>query len=131
MIRFGWNTDPMCSLCSIEEESVEHLFQNCPYSSLIYNSCPVPLKCNWSAYLNGEFMLHAVPKTKQQLAYLFISIAVHSIRLERNARIHGSPARGSFNLLLDIKRKIREKLFTCNSFKTAIRNDAILVTALY
>lgn len=131
MVRFGMSADPYCLFCSLEEESIDHLILSCPYSSLILGACPIPLRNTWDDLLNGNFFRIPASKSRAQISYLFLATAVHSIWLERNARLHGKSSKGSFTLLLEIKRKTREKLHSCTSFKKESQKDSSLILDLY
>ena len=77
-------------------------------------------------------MLGRHPRVEQQIGWLFISIVIYEIWLEKNRRIH---SRGkdiaTVQLLSKMKIKMREKLFTCNSFKNHVKNDHSVVRLLY
>lgn len=131
MLHFGMNVNPVCLLCKVMNESAEHLFCSCTYSLQILSCSPIRLTNNWAGYLQGQFSLVSTTQVQKQVLYLYMAVAVHCIWRERNERLHGSVGRSAKRLLLEVKRVVREKLFTCNSFKKAVRKDMLLVLLLY
>lgn len=107
-------------MCSSGFESVNHLFSSCPYAAVIRNASPSPLSASWDDFLQGNMLLGSVSRMQQLVSYLYLAIAVHTIWLERNARLHQSRIPKSATLLImEIKGMAREKLYSCSAFKKA------------
>lgn len=131
MANFGMNVDPCCVLCNQDVENVSHLFCTCSYAQTILSHCPSHLNANWTNLLLGNFFLGQESNIKADISYLYLAITVHAVWRERNNRIHGVKALPAVALTELIKSKMREKLFTCNSFRLAIRKDRTLLALLY
>lgn len=131
LTKFGMRVDPLCLLCSRENESVEHLFGSCTFSTVIRANSPAPLNPSWANFLQGRFLLTDASKALEKMTFLYLAIFIHVVWIERNARLHGAPPKNANMLLIDIKRTVREKLFTCPSFQKAIQRDRSLLIHLY
>lgn len=131
LISFGLNVDPICILCGVENESVEHVFCSCNYAKFILQYCHATLCNQWSEFLSGNFFRSRISTVKANMSYLYIAASIHAIWSERNSRLHGGIARPPTSLVLEIKAKMRDKLFSCNIFKIAARRNRDLVCCLF
>lgn len=131
LLNFGLNVDPTCVLCGIDIESVDHIFCSWAYTAPILSHCPIPLSSQRSDFMNENFFPGRVLYIKTIVAFLYLAGTVHTVWKERNNRLHGATARPFSCLVMEIKSKVREKLFTCNIFKQAIRKNSDLVALLY
>ena len=123
--------DPTCLLCQNYNETVQHLFSECPYTSLMLRACPYPLTINWQNWMQGSFFAGNLPRFEQNIAYLFTSMVIYLTWKELNSRIHGGQSIPASQLLTSVKRMVREKLYTCASFKRRLQNDPTLSHILY
>lgn len=132
MIAFDMNVNINCILCNGSPETAEHLFTTCPYTNLVIGSSPVPISNSWSDWQNGEFTQGPTTNSKKLMGWLFISILIYYIWQERNNRIHNSgSSRPTIQLMFLIKNMLREKLFSCSSFKQIVARDPSLIPLLY
>lgn len=132
MVRFGINTISSCVLCLRDNETHSHLFWECTYTKFILRDCPVASNMTWSDLQNGNFPDRRANRICRQVQYLFLAAAFHAIWAERNNRIHVSGwSKPAVHLLHAIKLRVREKLFTCDSFIRGVRRDPTLSEHLF
>lgn len=131
MINFQMQTPDGCLLCN-GRESIIHLFSDCPYFDLIRRACPVDFSHNWTQCQTGAIFHPAISKRQRLIGSLYLSVAVYLVWKERNFRLHNhGPGHASFHVISQLKRIVREKLFTCVKFKKWVREDNQLTDLLY
>ena len=132
MINCGYDVNPLCTLCWSANETCEHLFSACPVTYLLLRDCPIPLNTRWSDWQNGDFFADNCNALEKNIGFLYISVVIYNIWLERNSRVHNSaPPRRSGQLSYCIKLMVREKLFTCGNFQSQLRRNHNLLQLLY
>lgn len=133
MLRFGLQVDVGCVLCnSGATETVEHIFTTCSYTKPIFDNSSVHFSGDWNLYLQGNFFVDRVSRFKEQLAYLYLSVAGHTIWKERNQRIHNlGHRRTSQQLIHDVKQIFREKVFSSRLFQEHASRDNWLISELF
>ena len=131
MAYYHLEADPRCVLCSSYDEIAEHLFTICPYSYIILRGCPFDLKINWDSWMLGDFFSDQLSAIQQHMGLLYITVAIYLIWRERNSRIHGKGSMGVSHLEHIVKKMMREKLFTCISFRRELTRDPTLCNLLY
>ena len=131
MIRFHMATDPVCLLCHSYNESAEHLFSVCPYTYLLLRACPFKLHINWTSWQQGVFFQEDITTFQKCIAYLYITVVIYLVWLERNGRTHGKVPTLVGNLSVQVKRMVREKLFSCAAFQKRLQQDPTITHILY
>lgn len=132
MRHLRMQSDEACIICKNGIENPSHLFVECPFAATILKESPVPLNHDWNDFLEGRFTAMSCPKLKLHWSYLYIAVAVYKVWQERNYRLHNSgKAHNVQHVIFDIKRTVREKLYSCSSFRKLIRRNASLITSLY
>ncbi|KAK1384247.1 hypothetical protein POM88_021982 [Heracleum sosnowskyi] len=131
MRRFGMQVNENCTLCGVSRENAAHLFTTCRFSRNIFEACPIDLLHNWQDYMLGRFFPSTVSKVQEQVAFLFIASAIYYVWQERNIRIHQDKKRSSAQIIFIIKREVRERLFSCSSFKRKVARDRSLLLLLF
>lgn len=114
--KVGIHVDPICSLCSREEESVNHLFFKCEFSRIIWD-----LVAEWSGVhrvagdweiVKNTLIMHCGSSTgKQKLFRLVLSVVVYQIWMERNKR----KLQGLKSNIYDIVKICRFQIAICCS----------------
>lgn len=124
--------DQRCVLCRSSDETTEHIFASCPYSFIIFRQCPFALNLNWNEWLDGNFFQDDdLTLFQKNLGYLFVTIAIYLIWRERNDRIHSNTLKSVNQLLLNVKRMFREKLYSSAAFRREVERDPTLSLILY
>ena len=131
MEHFQLNIDPKCLLCHSCNETTEHLFASCPYTYIILRACPFNILISWSRWMRGEFIQDNISSVQKNIVFLYITVTIYLVWLERNGRNHGKPSTSVSQLLFRVKRMVREKLFSCGAFRKALRRDPTLSQILY
>lgn len=132
MTIFGMAVDVRCVLCHNADESIHHLFTDCPYFNLVRNACPFALQPDWNICKNGDFLLVDIRGTKRKNAGLFFAAAVYHVWKERNYRMHNEgPGHPTMIVIRRVKQTLREKLFTCKEFQDAVAKENSLVLDLF
>lgn len=111
-----------------------HLDWNClsAFTKIVLDSAPYQLLCDWNRYMQGEFTVNRIPKFKEQIAYLFLSVAGHLIWRERNDRIHIQGHRCTpLQIIARVKQMLREKLHTSKQFQMQAARNSSIISALY
>ncbi|KAK1360680.1 hypothetical protein POM88_045154 [Heracleum sosnowskyi] len=132
MIRFGFNVNPRCTLCYCQDETVQHLFVECPYSYLVLKSSPIPLNINWADWEIGNFIQGQVINLHKRLAWLFISVAIYSIWKERNNRLHNNgPALNVDRMIYMVKLMVKERVFSSKEMRSYFRRNPSFCSVLF
>lgn len=133
LLNYGIILNDSCVLCNgMNTESIAHLLTNCPFIKPIFDSVGIQFTCDWNFYLQGHFFYGQLNKIQQQVAYLYLAVAGHTIWKERNFRIHNlGKEHSAQQLLYIIKQTVREKLFTSKRFHKAATRDISLISNLY
>lgn len=131
MRRFGVIVDGTCLLCN-SHQSHARIFFECSYSQIILRDYPVQLSLSSQETLDGNFILVRTCNITKQVTCLFLATSFHSIWMERNKRIHNSGhSLTAKDLLVEIKAKVRSKLYTCKPFKDSVRRNPSLYTIIF
>lgn len=131
MILFHMNVDSRCLFCHCTNENVVHLFTQCPYSYLLLRDCPYNLIIDWSSWQQGVFFHDQLTSVKKSIGFLYITVVIYLVWLERNARNHGKGVMSFNQMSAKVKRMVREKLFTCAAFQREVRRDPTFSQILY
>lgn len=127
MIKFGINVNPICVLCGIEEETVQHIFFSCNFISTIYSFCPFQFAQNWTDLLNGRICCNERSSWRLKLGALYFKIVVYLVWLERNHRIHHSLGYSdAVSTFARVKVMCKEKIFSCDKFRKQALKDPTL-----
>lgn len=131
MIYFHMNTNPVCVLCNSYNETTEHLFSICPYTYILLRDCPFELHINWNRWQQGDFFQDNITSFQKCIAYLYITVVIYLVWLERNGRNHGKTPSSVVKLGVQVKRMVREKLFSCVAFQKKLVQDPTITHILY
>lgn len=126
LISFGLDLNPECLLCGTSNETHVHLFEECPFISLVMRFSPIPLQGNRQGIIRGPS-----GSLQYQIQTLFISVAIYLTWRERNARVFSAQPTKAEDIGMLSKRWVREKLFTCKIFHKAAAQDFSLISMLY
>lgn len=88
MLYFRIHVDPSCVLCRCNVETSEHIFFDCPYTSILKHSSPVDLTLSLQDWLAGIFFIGSLSNLKKEAGYLYISVMIYLLWKERNNRMH-------------------------------------------
>ncbi|CAN7059319.1 unnamed protein product, partial [Brassica oleracea var. botrytis] len=105
MRHWGLDVPASCVLCSTHEESREHLFFNCMYSSTIWNHFLT--LANLQAPNTFDAIVTWMARPSSDPHVTLIQTSMYAIWRERNARLHSSVQRASDTLITEIKDIIR------------------------
>ena len=131
MLFYHMNVDQRCVLCRSSNEDTEHLFTACPYAYIIMLACPFSPVINWRRWMQGDFFSGQHTTFEKHVAFLYINVAIYLIWKERNDRIHDKGSMPVTQLGVLVKRMVRERLFTCKSFRRQLVRDPSLSRILY
>lgn len=131
MLRFLMNTNPVCVLCAVEDETHSHLFSSCPYTRIVLAACSAMVHPNWTDFSNGRFLAQDYSRLETNVAYLFITTAFYAIWKERNNRIFKNASCNPSGLINSIRTKVREKLYSCQDFRRQVQADQDAILLLY
>lgn len=111
--RWIINVPSSCILCNSRDESRDHLFFDCVFSTRIWRHFTVKANLNPpTQFLYCLLWLQSSSRDKN-LAYitnLIFQASIYAIWRERNARIHSAISRPSSSIIKDIKLIIRARL---------------------
>lgn len=131
MISFGMNVDPACLLCS-SPETVHHLYLDCPYFDLLRCASPVPFNTDWRECQSGNCFIGSPSSIDKQVASVYFTAAVHYVWKERNFRLHNSGKCHPTQVAIqEIKRVVKEKLFSSSKFKNHVAKNRTVLLLLY
>ncbi|KAK1351494.1 hypothetical protein POM88_054288 [Heracleum sosnowskyi] len=132
MLVWGMQVNPRCVLCSSANETIEHICCLCPVTYILIRSSGIALSTCWDDWCSGNFLREPTSRVKHMMGLLHISVVIYTVWQERNNRIHQRerPRRTS-QLVHDVKRMVREKLFTCTLFRKQANRDCNLVSLIY
>lgn len=133
MFNFGLAMDANCVLCNGGvPETVQHIFTACPFTVQIFDNFGIKFVGDWNSYLQGRLIANHVTKMQEQLAYLYFSVAGHTIWKERNLRIHEAGHKCTpHQITCSVKQIMKEKLFTSTLFRRQASNNTNLISLLY
>ncbi|XP_019095488.1 PREDICTED: uncharacterized protein LOC104763031 [Camelina sativa] len=120
MIKWGFDVEPLCLLCGMENETRNHLFFACAYSSAIWTEMVGKLEL--SPPLNWELIVHWLPSATSSsvtsLALLQVwQACIYEIWKERNRHFHEGTT-------LPHSIIVRKTCLVVKSRATALRNLA-------
>lgn len=132
MVQFGFTVNTRCVLCSLYDDTHDHLFVTCPYTQSLLSESPVQLTCRWEDWLEGRFFQGQFPGWIKSLGYLYISLVTYSVWRERNSRIHATEGpKRAITLLSLIKSKARERVCSSASFRKCLAKNPSFSALLY
>lgn len=132
MNLFGMTMDQSCVLCRNGVESINHLLTSCLYFNLMRSVIPFQVNADWARWQQGDFFLSPLTAKFKAIAGLHLTTCVYSIWKERNFRIHNpGPGHPTVVLSLNVKSTMREKLFSCSTFRKWVQKDPSLVLILF
>lgn len=83
MIKFGMEVSLTCLLCSLQNESVNHLCMDMPFTLENFQRCSI---------YHSFVSLHSL---RSQILFLYIGVIIYCVRIERNFRLHNLGLRNS------------------------------------
>lgn len=129
---FGINTQPLCLLCNNSVETNDHLFGSCTFVTNILAGSRFQYTNSWADYLRGQFLVGNNSEVKKLLSYLYLSVTIYLVWKERNDRMHNpGHSRPAKQIQQLVFRMVREKVFSCDIFKKAVKKKISLVSLLY
>lgn len=133
MFNFGLAMDANCVLCNGGvPETVQHIFTACPFTVQIFDNFGIKFVGDWNSYLQGRLIANHVTKMQEQLAYLYFSVAGHTIWKEQNLRIHEAGHKCTpHQITCSVKQTMKEKLFTSTLFRRQASNNTNLISLLF
>lgn len=131
MLLFHMNTTPTCLFCN-GLETIQHIFSVRPYFDMLHRACPLKFSANWNDCLQGRLFAPNTSSRMIAIGSLFFTVAVYLMWKECNFRLHNQgQSHGSHSLIISLKTIARERLFSCNKFKTWVRVDPTIICMLY
>lgn len=131
MVLFHMDVNRRCVLCRSYDEDVEHLFTICPYAYIVMRECPFDLVISWNRWIQGDFFNDRCTSLQKNIAFLYVTVAIYLIWKERNCRIHNQGDMPVGQLIILVKRMVREKLFSCTEFRRHLIRDPTYSQFLY
>ncbi|CAN6803050.1 unnamed protein product, partial [Brassica oleracea] len=135
LINWGLNVVPHCLHCNTGQESINHLYFECPYSNTIWtwivNRCDLHLSISWEdTTLQEMWLLQSLRgnKDSKRLCLLATQATIYWIWSERNARLHHQVFKPPETLITTIDRQIRNRL---QSFRHANSRASSPMTQLW
>lgn len=119
--RWGLSVPAACVLCNDFEESRQHLFFDCSYSSRIWQFFTSSLSSNPPPLFENCLIWLISPSRDKNIALiikLIFQATVYAIWKERNLRIHSGKSRSSGLLVKDIQLIIRARLDPLSRVRT-------------
>ncbi|XP_058222933.1 uncharacterized protein LOC131332653 [Rhododendron vialii] len=128
--KWGMEVDPTCVLCSQADESLQHLFFHCCYSSNIWEVILYRFQIQRKADLwNSEvsWAIHFCRGNSFQslLFKLVFAAAVYHIWMERNSRIFGGRSRCAPEVLDSIDEYIRSHVYSWKVIPSSVENQSM------
>lgn len=120
-----------CELCRCYDESIKHIFSECPYTFVLLRASPYPLHICWNSWMNGVFFQDNLNGSQQNIGFLYINIVFYLLWKERNNRMHDKGSMRVEHTHLIIKRMFREKLYSCVRFRRLLARDHSISQILY
>uniref|UniRef100_A0A0D3E0X7 Reverse transcriptase zinc-binding domain-containing protein n=1 Tax=Brassica oleracea var. oleracea TaxID=109376 RepID=A0A0D3E0X7_BRAOL len=131
LIRWGLNVAPNCLLCNTGQESRNHLFFECPYSTTIWswiaNRCDLHLSTSWDDTILQLQSLRGNIDSKR-LCLLATQATIYWIWSERNTRLHQQVFKLAGIVITAIDRQVRNRL---QSFRHANSRASSAMTQLW
>ena len=81
--------------------------------------------------MQGDFFDEPKTAFQKNFVFLYITVAIYLIWRERNSRVHDGGSMPVAQLIMIVKRMVREKLSTCNDFRRELSRDPSLSHILY
>lgn len=113
-----WNVgiDTTCVLCCQNQESRDHLFFSCRYSSAVWYKLTCSLQGNNYTSQWGELVDYVstarAPKTHLFLVCYVFQATIYMLWRERDARKHGENPRSTATMYKTIDRVLRNRLLS-------------------
>ena len=119
LLQWGLNVDPNCLLCSTTAESRDHLILECSYSASLWRRFSMRLgltmPLSWGLMISALLSLTG-PVWYKRLCCLVWKLAIYSLWVERNSRLHRQNYRSVDSLAATMDRTIRNRI---NSLRDA------------
>jgi len=113
LLSWGLNVPSACLLCSLEDESRQHLFFECSFAAEVWNFFTSRAHVSLpTLFEDGVIWLKNRCQNKNVAMILRIAFqaSLYTIWRERNARLHAAIARPAASLVMEIKNFIRTHL---------------------
>ncbi|CDY35298.1 BnaC03g59250D [Brassica napus] len=131
LIRWGLNVAPNCLLCNTGQESRNHLFFECPYSTTIWswiaNRCDLHFSTSWDDTILQLQSLRG-NRDSERLCLLATQATIYWIWSERNTRLHQQVFKPVGTVITAIDRQVRNML---QSFRHANSRASSSLTQLW
>lgn len=106
LLSWGLQTDPLCLLCNLSNESRNHLYFECPLSSAIWSFYATRLQISFSS-TSWDDVVHSLLSLTGSTHRVYLSVlswqaTIYEVWWERNERLH----RGKFRSEDTIRKKI-------------------------
>lgn len=117
LISWGMTVPPVCSLCSLNPESHDHLFFSCPYSVAVWThfsgwmfSIP-PVSLASVAHITEQ--AHIVSRSgAQSIIKLLMQVVIYNLWKERNHRIFRHTPSSEAAIISGVDRSMRDRLLS-------------------
>ncbi|KAF8100628.1 hypothetical protein N665_0219s0007 [Sinapis alba] len=109
LIKWGIIVDPLCLLCNANNESKDHLFFECSYTSLIWRE--IAGKCHMQPLVNWDDNLSMQGNRDiKRLTLIATQATIYWIWNERNSRLHRQTFKPPETIISTIDKQIRNRL---------------------
>lgn len=121
LYRFGVVQNSTCVLCSSFEESHDHLFFECDFAKVIWQSISSMVPIRWPSLSWGVFLRWAVIKLRRiddpfsAVARIALAASVYFIWYERNRRVFDNCSISTDGVIEEIVETIRCRLIFLGS----------------
>ncbi|KAH0903472.1 hypothetical protein HID58_042975 [Brassica napus] len=114
LLSWGLNTDPLCFLCNQDNESRDHIYFNCSYSSAVWNHFSSRFAINsatntWDDITNS-LQSQSISSKHKYLSILTWQATVYDLWWERNDRLHQGNHRSTDLIIAKISATIKNKI---------------------
>ncbi|XP_013613644.1 PREDICTED: uncharacterized protein LOC106319794 [Brassica oleracea var. oleracea] len=114
LLSWGLNTDPLCLLCNQDNESRDHIYFNCSYSSAVWNHFSSRFAINsatntWDDITNS-LQSQSISSKHKYLSILTWQATVYDLWWERNDRLHRGNHRSTDLIIAKISATIKNKI---------------------
>ena len=134
MRRWGLQVPSVCILCNSADESRQHLFFECRYSSEVWSFFCSRMNLNPLAlFEDGLRWLRNPPSDEfvKLIVKLVYQAALYGIWKERNTRIHNQCFRPSRAVILEMKQTIQARLDPLSRAHNSRRTDTTLLATWF
>lgn len=113
MRQWGLDVPATCVICATSDESREHLFFQCPFSSSVWHHFITRVNLHPRQSFDAILAWLARPSADHHIALicrLFYQVSMYYIWKERNARIHSTTTKTPTALISEIQHTIKLRL---------------------